>query len=164
MWRSKVPSRVFFFAWEACHDAILTGDNLRRRRKIYVSWCFMCKGSGESTNHLLLHCPVARSLWNMVFSLFGFSWVMSRIVKELFLCWPLYKRRRRIHIWESAPLGVCWMWKERNRRAFESIEGTLEQLKSSLLRTLFFWCDGSMETPGLPNLSFVDFVKSFNFS
>lgn len=47
VWRSKAPNRVTFFAWEACHEAILTGDNLRRRRRIYISWCFMCKENGE---------------------------------------------------------------------------------------------------------------------
>ena len=36
----------------------------------------MCKAGAESVNHLLFHCPVARELWNMIFSLFGVSWVM----------------------------------------------------------------------------------------
>ena len=31
----------------------------------------MCKVDGESMDHLVLHCAMARDLWDMVFSLFG---------------------------------------------------------------------------------------------
>lgn len=105
VWKTRAPSRAAFFAWEACHEAILTGDNLRIRRMIYVDWCFMCKSSGESTNHLLLHCPVARVLWNWIFGLFNLSWVMPGTVKAMFLSWSLFKRRRKNLFWEAAPLG-----------------------------------------------------------
>lgn len=35
---------------------ILTIDNLRKQRVLVVDWCCMCKQSGESIDHLLLHC------------------------------------------------------------------------------------------------------------
>jgi len=38
-------------------------------------------------DHLLLHCDVASTLWNLVFSRFGMSWVMPRRVIDLFACW-----------------------------------------------------------------------------
>ena len=34
----------------------------------------MCKKSGESIDHLLLHCGVALEVWNMVCLLFGVMW------------------------------------------------------------------------------------------
>ena len=43
----------------------------------------MCKKDGESIDHLLLHCHVARELWNMVFNLFGVHWVMPCDVVDL---------------------------------------------------------------------------------
>ena len=43
----------------------------------------MCKWSGESINHLLLHCPIAFELWTMVWALFGLLWVMPQSVNRL---------------------------------------------------------------------------------
>lgn len=37
---------------------IFTLDNLRKMNVIVVYWCFMCKLSGESIDHLLLHNEV----------------------------------------------------------------------------------------------------------
>lgn len=73
VWKSKAPSRVAFFAWEASQEAILTGDKLRARKRIYVNRCFMCKEDEESVNHLLLHCSIARELWNSLFLLANIS-------------------------------------------------------------------------------------------
>uniref|UniRef100_A0A2N9IY24 Reverse transcriptase zinc-binding domain-containing protein n=1 Tax=Fagus sylvatica TaxID=28930 RepID=A0A2N9IY24_FAGSY len=34
------------------------------------------KDDGETVNHLLLHCPFLKALWDMVFALFGVHWLM----------------------------------------------------------------------------------------
>lgn len=47
----------------------------------------MCKRAGDSINHLLLHCPIARELWGMVFTLLGVTWVMPKDVVELLVSW-----------------------------------------------------------------------------
>jgi hypothetical protein len=47
----------------------------------------MCKKSGGSIEHLLLHCKVARDLWSYILTLFGVEWVMPRMVLELLACW-----------------------------------------------------------------------------
>jgi hypothetical protein len=64
----KVLRRVSFFVWMASLGKILTLDNLCKRGLIVVDWCCMCKRSGESINHLLLHCEVACTLWSAFFS------------------------------------------------------------------------------------------------
>ena len=70
VWCSKVPPRVAFL-WTASLGWILTTENLWYKGVIVVDWCYMCKKSGESVNHLLLHCPIASDLWSMVWALFG---------------------------------------------------------------------------------------------
>ena len=38
-------------------------------------------------DHLLIHCPKTRVLWELAFSLFGVIWVISLMVKETLLGW-----------------------------------------------------------------------------
>ena len=63
--------KTAFFSWTAALGRLLTIDNLRKRHLILVDWCCMCKQSGESVDHLLLHCSLAHELWSMVFGLVG---------------------------------------------------------------------------------------------
>uniref|UniRef100_A0A2N9F8F9 Reverse transcriptase zinc-binding domain-containing protein n=1 Tax=Fagus sylvatica TaxID=28930 RepID=A0A2N9F8F9_FAGSY len=85
IWKAKVPPMVAFFSWTAASGKILTLDNLRRHGIILASWCCMCKADGESIDHLLLHCPYAKELWDMIFVLFGIHWVMPKQVIEVLL-------------------------------------------------------------------------------
>ena len=59
VWKVKAPRRVSFFVWTAVWNRILTGDNLRGRRMVFVDWCIMCRYKVETVDHLLLHCDKA---------------------------------------------------------------------------------------------------------
>ena len=59
VWKVKTPRRVSFFVWIAVWDKILTGDDLRGRRMVFVGWYIMCRCNGETVDHLLLHCGKA---------------------------------------------------------------------------------------------------------
>jgi hypothetical protein len=145
VWKAKVPSRVAFFSWTATLGRILTIDNLRKRKVLIIDWCCMCKSNGESVNHLLLHCPLAQELWNLVLSLFGISWVMPRGVEELFACWSGIKGHTDSGaIWKAAPHCLIWcLWRERNSRTFSGEEQSVTKLKFSFLQTLFEWLKAS---------------------
>ena len=65
----------------------------------------MCKRSGESVDHLLLHCPFAFEMWSMVFCLGGFCWVMPQRVVDLLDCWSCnFRRHRNIVLEDGASL------------------------------------------------------------
>ena len=51
-----------------------------------MEWCYMCKKSGESVDHLLLHCEVAGELWAGILSRAGLSWAMLKSVVDLLAC------------------------------------------------------------------------------
>lgn len=87
IWRSKVHLRVAFFTWSAVLGKILTLNNLRKQNLIMVDWCCMCKTSGETIDHILLHCEVARALWNTAFGLCGLEWIMHCWEVDLQACW-----------------------------------------------------------------------------
>ena len=145
MWKSKVPTRVAFFSWTAILGRILTIDNLRKRRVLIIDWCCMCKSNGESVSHLLLHCPIAQELWNMIFTLFGTVWVMPRGVYDLFACWSgKVGKSDSGAIWKAVPHCLMWcLWRERNSRTFLGEEQSVPALKFTFLQTLFEWLKAS---------------------
>jgi len=98
VWRTQAPSRAAFFG------KILTMNNLRKRYVIVINRCYMCKKTGESVDHLLLHCDVASTLWSSLFNHFGMSWVMPIRVIDLFACWWSSRRPKRAAVWNMAPL------------------------------------------------------------
>ena len=60
-----------------------TMANFRKWNICIAQWCCMCKKSGKSKDHLLLHCVYSSSLWSLVFRLFGLQWVMPKRVVDV---------------------------------------------------------------------------------
>ena len=151
--------RVSFFVWTAAMDRNLTMQNLRRRHVMVIDWCYMCKVSGESTDHLLLHCPIATDLWNCMLSLFGLHWVMPKGVLELLACWREGRGKSKIQdLWNSIPHGIFWvLWWERNSRAFEGKESGVLELKWFLIRILMDWSNASSSTSFSTIFEFLDY-------
>ena len=56
----------------------------------------MCKRDEESVDHLLLHCPIVRELWEMVFAFFGIQWARRVIDSSLnfFLSIQLIRKQK----------------------------------------------------------------------
>jgi len=77
---------VSFLVWIVALGKILTGDYLRRAFTI-VDWCCLCQFSGESVDHLLLHCEEVSQLWSFAFRLFGVAWVLPKKVIDLLVGW-----------------------------------------------------------------------------
>lgn len=98
-------------------------DKLIRRGGIWVNRCYLCKQDAESCNHILLRCPIAYSLWFMVYGLLGINWVIAGTLREELWAWGnVCKQKKHANL---IPLTIFWvLWKERNRRAFEGRSGT----------------------------------------
>ncbi len=85
----------------------MTTDNLRKRAILIMDWCSMCKCNGESVDYLL-HCPLARELWDILFCLVGITWVMPYSVIALLESWRGFIGTRRSRdVWGAAP--ACLM-------------------------------------------------------
>jgi len=145
-----------FFAWTAALGKILTLDNLRKKRVIVIDRCCMCKMTGETVDHLLLHCEVARALWYVILSRFGLSWVMPFRVVDLFACWWPGGRSRSAVVWKMVPCCLMWcLWMERNDRQFEDKERTIEELISFFIHSLYSWTAAYLAPLGI---SYNDFL------
>ena len=101
----------------------------------------MCKCNSETVDHLFLHCSIAMELWDMVFGLFGISWVMPMVVVELLAYWQgRFGRHRNGYIWIIVPHCLMWfIWDERNSRCFEDSECSMPDLKLLFFRTILDW-------------------------
>ena len=140
VWKVKAPQRVIFFVWTAAWGWILTCDNLMRRGFVMAGWCCMCKNSGESVNHLLLHCNVARELWNFVLCAYGVSWVFPETVSDFLAGWHNWWGRKSSRIWNLIPHCIMWnIWRERNGRIFENQEHSVGRIIELLMGSLYDW-------------------------
>ena len=64
-------SESLLFVCTTAWGKILTCENLLYRGYSMVSSCCMCLCSGETVDHLLIHCSVAFELGSFVFRTFG---------------------------------------------------------------------------------------------
>ncbi|RVW43416.1 Transposon TX1 uncharacterized 149 kDa protein [Vitis vinifera] len=90
IWNVNVQPKISFFAWEATWGKALTLDLVQKRGWALANRCFMCLEKEENINHLLLHCSRTRVLWDLIFALFGVSWVMPFSVRDTLLSWNGY--------------------------------------------------------------------------
>ena len=72
-----------FFAWEVVWGKVLTLDLLKGRGWLVTNKCFPCHEEEKSVDHILIHYDKIYVVWNLLFSLFGLSWVLPFSVREL---------------------------------------------------------------------------------
>ena len=123
IWVGPVPLlRQRFFNWEAAWGKVLTLDKLQRRGWHLPNICYLCGYAEETIHHLLLHCPIVNSLWEIIFSLFGLSWVFPKTIKEAILSRKGYfVGKKNSKVWKSVPVCIFWtVWKKRNYLAFRN--------------------------------------------
>ena len=112
---------------------------------ILVNRCCMCHWIEEIVDHLLLHCPVAHSLWVYMLQIFGTQWVVLGSVESLVYCWSFGLGKFDSDIWNMVLGCLMWIiWTERNWRSFEDTEKSLVQLQALCQKSLFDWsrCSG----------------------
>ncbi|RVX09397.1 GTP-binding protein TypA/BipA-like [Vitis vinifera] len=138
LWSSKVPSKVKTLAWLVAHGKVNTNDKLQLRRPykaLCPQWCILCKGNGESIDHIFLHCPVTIGLWHRLFNLVGLVWVPLGSLEDMLVITfkGLGNSLRGKTLWQIACLTSIWMvWQERNNRIFED-KGRTEEMVWDLI-------------------------------
>ena len=73
IWNPIVPPKLGFFAWEVSWGKVLTLDQLKKRGITLANRCFLCEEEEETIDHMLIHCPTTRMLWDLFLVIGGFS-------------------------------------------------------------------------------------------
>ena len=85
---NKSPSKGQSLCFVGTHRKLNT-NNLLQLRRPYKSlspwWCILCKGDGESVDHLFLHCSFTIGLWQKLFNLTYMMWVPTRSIEEMLI-------------------------------------------------------------------------------
>ncbi|CAL1399881.1 unnamed protein product [Linum trigynum] len=121
IWRPVIPLKVCFFMWLACHNRILTMDNLMKRGWSLASRCILCCRENESAMHVLMECDFTKDVWSFLNrnrAELGFRGSdSSSVIKSVTLSEPV-----NVDGWfASCILHAVWwgVWIERNQRIFE---------------------------------------------
>jgi len=117
MWKGRVPPKIKIFIWLMTNDALLTKDNMIRRKWSGNPKCYFCDHD-ETINHLFFTCSIAKVVWGVIAKLLG----ANNIPTSLEQCWEWCEHwlpaGGKFHLWGISAL--CWaIWKARNRACFE---------------------------------------------
>lgn len=117
IWKGKIPPKIKFFMWLLTNDAILTRDNLLKRKWMGDACCLFCD-SDENIAHLFFQCPIAKVIWSIVAKCFGANNIPSNLQQCWKWCEIWIPYGEKYHPWGIA--AICWaIWKNRNRACFE---------------------------------------------
>ena len=162
VWVGKIPTKIAFFAWEAIWGKVLTLDRLQRRGWHLPNRCFLCGCEEETINHILIHCTMAKGLWNIILALCGVQWVFPNSVKEVLSSWKgSFVGRKRKEVWKAIPLFIFWnIWKERNRLAFKEGVLAFQKLKTSFVYIIWGWAKVYIDMESNPLIGFLEWLAS----
>ena len=118
IWRSKLPYKIKIFTWLLEKGAILTKDNMLRRKWIGDPSSKFCD-QPETIDHLFFQCSIAKCVWAMIGQCFGANNTPRdcRQYKQWIRKW-LPDGHNVYHFNFAA---VCWaIWKCRNKAVFDA--------------------------------------------
>ncbi|KAG7595232.1 hypothetical protein ISN45_Aa01g039400 [Arabidopsis thaliana x Arabidopsis arenosa] len=123
IWASNTSPKIKIFLWRALSAALPVVDQILRRGMRVESICQTCGEEGESINHVLFTCSVARQIWalsGVPTPEFGFS-KLSIFANIQFL----FDTKKNLWIppqVRSVFPWVLWrLWKNRNKMCFEGL-------------------------------------------
>eukprot|EP00253_Pinus_taeda_P025799 PITA_25799 len=150
-WRTESLPKVKLFNWTLLHGKILTAENLRKKGIQGPSICCMCRRAEESSDHLFIDCPVAKSCWNLITSpliIEDLPNQISLLQKGWGKSFPYTNKNMNLakRMWNSIPSNLCWhIWIARNKCIFNNKKPSI----SSILAKTTALITETVETNGI---------------
>ena len=135
LWKLNVMPKIRVFLWQLCHNSLPSRATLLRRGIQLDPSCLACLTDIEDTDHIFLHCPLAKQTWDLAIS---HKWLPSPPFGSLNLL-----ARDQLHdlALQKSPILtrvalLFWsIWKSRNDLIFNNVSphpmGTLLRAKRS---------------------------------
>lgn len=152
LWKSPAPSKVVALSWKVLLDRIPTRWNLRRRNALppEVSVrCVLCEEEMEISNHLFVHCPVARGIWLELLKWVDSMFIMPQSVFNHWLCWNAGASNKKMIkgfrlIWHAT---IWVIWKARNDKIFNDKVKEVLEIVEEVKVLSWRWCLSSLKIP-----------------
>jgi hypothetical protein len=143
IWRTVVPSKVSALAWQVFLDRVPTRENLCKRGIIHSgeTLCPLCGRELETTNHLFLHCSFAGAVWYALNRWLGVVVVLPGEVIMSYGQLVGSGRNKKIRKgFSSVWLAFVWtIWKTRNDKIFNNVDGDVEVALECIQRISWQW-------------------------
>jgi zinc-binding in reverse transcriptase len=131
--------------WLALHNRILSRDNLLRRGWQGSASCVFCSHN-ESVDHLFFTCPLAHSIWQLLFQLFPQGQLFP--TNSLFDFWQTCIKLPLLDLlhWGRLLAAFLWViWTTRNSSIFcTTVSHSATSLLFSILHLYAFWTGHSV--------------------
>jgi hypothetical protein len=95
IWKAKVPLKIKIFLWQLFQNAILTRDNLKKRKWGGSPLCSFCQQE-ETMTHLFFECSNAKVIWGNLGGIFGNIFVSFFFMAECGLVLSFLSSRKKI--------------------------------------------------------------------
>jgi ribonuclease HI len=107
IWRLKVPAKIKFLIWLACHDATPTLALLNHKNMVNSAICARCGDQDETFLHCVRDCTFSSIIWQRIgfaYQSFFFSNSITDWLQEGVKC-----SRTSVFF-----VALWWLWKHRN--------------------------------------------------
>ncbi|KAL5725637.1 hypothetical protein ACHQM5_008761 [Ranunculus cassubicifolius] len=122
-------------------ERVLTDKRLMEMGTTIVSRSALCRQGSETRDHLFLHCPIARRVWEELLAgsgQHGNSFQRVDVIIYKMNCNVLTPAGKRY--WEMLPHAFWWgIWQTRNRAKFEGEEVVDWRVLQLILKLLWSW-------------------------
>jgi hypothetical protein len=109
IWKSKIPEKIKIFMWLVAQGAILSKDNMIKRKWEGNPGCYFF-GSAETVDHLLFTYPIAKVVWGIVAMCFHLN--IRPCSYEQFWTWIKSALPGGDKIYLFGLAAICWLiWK-----------------------------------------------------
>ena len=131
-WKVHTSPKIRLFLWKALSDARPVSELLLARGMKCDERCQVCGREGESTNHVLFQCDIARQTWALSdFPTRPRGWLERSIYENTSYMLSMRKRvnvdPKISRVW---PWILWYLWKHRNGFLFEGKSLTPEDIAS----------------------------------